>query len=45
MGRQPLQQADCLVEVIERAIGVGLLAEQRDAGLRHVLRRVAAKLR
>ncbi len=44
MGRKSLQEEDRLVEMVESAVGVGGLAEQSDAGLRDVLRGIAAKL-
>src|SRR6478672_3120248 len=43
--RQALEQEDRLVEMVERTVGVSPLAEQRDAGLRNVIRRVAAQVR
>jgi hypothetical protein len=45
MGRQALEEEDRLVEMGKGTFGVDLFAEQRNAGLRHVLRRVAAQLR
>ena len=45
MGRQALEEEDRLVEMGKRSVGVDLFAEQRNAGLRHVLRRIPAKLR